>query len=488
MIIKTDSIENYLSDESNLKGNLDVVYIPENEDELKTLIIECYNKNLHITLRGSGTGLTGGSSPDKDILISLEKLNKIKFFDIKKERIIVEPGVTLEQLDNYLERYNYFYPPNPTESKASIGGNVATNASGSRSFKYGATRNFIMRLKILLSDGTILDIERGKNFAKNNKVVVQGDNKIFEFNVENIFNTQIKNASGYYITENMDAIDIFIGSEGTLGIFTEIELKVKKKSEHLIGIIAWFETFESVYNYVSTFIKNVNKEVNNKEFKELILPRIIEFYDNNSLIFLKDDFPQIPDKAKYAVWIEIECNLIDEESILEQYFQIICNNTSLYDETWIAITKDEYDNFIKIRHKLPEKTTELVRHLGHTKLSIDMAVPFERLKEYFLEVEKKFNDFKIPSCIYGHISSSHLHCDMFYKNIEEKINAENIYSEIIDFGLMMGGTISAEHGIGKIKKEFFYRMYSSDQINKMKAIKNIFDKKNILNISNIFYY
>ena len=173
-------------------------------------------------------------------------------------------------------------------------------------------------------------------------------------------------------------------------------------------------------------------------------------------------------------------------SILEQHFQIICNNT-LYDETWIAITKDEYDNFIKIRHKL-QKTTELVRHLGHTKLSIDMAVPFERLKEYFLEVEKKFNDFKIPSCIYGHISSSHLHCDMFYKNIEEKINAENIYSEIIDFGLRIGGTISAEHGIGKIKKEFFYRMYSSDQINKMKAIKNIFDKKNILNISNIFYY
>ena len=111
------------------------------------------------------------------------------FFDIKKERIIVEPGVTLEQLDNYLERYNYFYPPNPTESKASIGGNVATNASGSRSFKYGATRNFIMRLKILLSDGTILDIERGKNFAKNNKVVVQGDNKIFdtELSIPSIF-------------------------------------------------------------------------------------------------------------------------------------------------------------------------------------------------------------------------------------------------------------------------------------------------------------
>ena len=102
-------------------------------------------------------------------------------------------------------------------------------------------------------------------------------------------------------------------------------------------------------------------------------------------------------------------------------------------------------------------------------------------------VENKFKTLSIPSCVYGHISCSHLHCDMFYKNDEEKLIAEKIYSDIIDYGLTIGGTVSAEHGIGKIKREFFYRMYTSEQIDKMKKIKSIFDKKNILDVTNLFY-
>lgn len=483
MIVYKDFIDKYLSDESNFKGNLDTVYIPENVEELKDIVVDCYNKGLHITLRGGGTGLTGGSSPDKNVLISLEKLNNIKSFDKSTERVVIEPCVSLEQLDAYLSNYNYFYPPNPTETKASIAGNVSTNASGARSFKYGATRNFIMKLKVLLCDGTFLTLERGKNFAKDNKLAIKSDdNKTFELDVENIFNTSIKNAAGYYITENMDAIDLFIGSEGTLGIITEIELKVNKKSEHLVGIIAWFENFYDVYKYIANFIQNKEQLT-----KEDLCPRIIEFYDTNSLMFLREEYSQIPETAKYAVWIEQECELKREDEIISYYYEIISSITSLDDDTWIALTNEEHNNFIKIRHTLPEKTTELVRKLNHTKLSVDMAVPFNRLKDYFEFVENKFKTLSIPSCVYGHISCSHLHCDMFYKNDEEKLIAEKIYSDIIDYGLTIGGTVSAEHGIGKIKREFFYRMYTSEQIDKMKKIKAIFDKKNILDITNLFY-
>ena len=481
MIIKTDFLESYLKDESNYLGKANSVYIPENEDELQEIISHCFNSDLHFTMRGAGTGLTAGSTPDKDVLISLEKLNKIKKIDTENERITIEPCVTLEQLDTYLKEYEYFYPPNPTESKSSLGGNVATNASGSRSFKYGPTRNFVTKLKVILPNGEVLKLERGKNIAKNGKLTFNTENNTqISIDVKNIFNTNVKNASGYYLTENMDAIDLFIGSEGTLGVFSEIELKILKRPQHIIGLIVWFNNFDKLYDFFSIINSKINK------YSE-VQPRIIEFYNTTSLNFLRATFPQIPETANYAIWIEEEYNKENEDKLLENYFNTIFEFSNIPDETWTAMSEEEHKKFATFRHSLPEKTTELVRQLGHTKLSIDVAVPMPLLKEYYLKVEEVFKDLEMPSCIYGHISSAHLHCDMFYSNAQEKVLADKIYSKVISIGLDLGGVVSAEHGIGKIKRQFFYQMYDEETINYMKSIKSTFDTKNLLGNNNLFY-
>ena len=485
MQLLTNSIEKYLSDESNLLGTAKEVYIPETVEELRIYVLNCYRDNIFMTVRGGGTGLTGAAAPLSGSVISLEKMNKILDLDLEHETVTVEPCVSLQQLSEYLEKYNYFYPPNPTEITSTIGGNVATNASGSRTFKYGATRNSVNKLTVILSNGDVIKLERGVNFSSNGILKLKTtDNKIIEIPVSDIFNINIKNASGYYIRRDMDAIDLFIGSEGTLGIFTDIELKIRKKPESLLGLIVWFEEYNNLYKFFDE-VKNISKISFKTNNLQEISARSIEFYNTTSLDFLRSEYSQIPQAAKYAIWIEQELEN-NEDVLLEKYLNLITLNSSLVDETWVALNEEEHKRFMEIRHTLPQKTTELVRNLKHTKLSLDMSVPEQQLTNYYQTLEEKFRDLSIPCCIYGHISSSHLHCDVFYSSVEEKTKAEKIYDKIISFGIDLGGVVSAEHGIGKLKRHLLYKMYPPEDISAMQNIKNILDHKNILNVGNIF--
>jgi D-lactate dehydrogenase (cytochrome) len=487
MIIKDNPefIFQYTFDASNLKGNAQKVYIPENQIELHKIIIDCYNNNEKITIAGAGTGITGARVPFGGSVISTEQLNKI--LEIGSNYVIVEPYVTLSQLSEELDKYNLFLPPNPTEINATIGGNVATNASGARTFKYGAIRDWVLELEIILSNGEILNLKRGEIIANNCKLILKTNNSTYEIPIKDIGMPNIKNASGYYIKDNMDAIDLFIGSEGTLGIISKIKLKVINKPDNIIGGIIFFDDEKKLIEFVEELrdISLINNKVDYKENNE-ISARLIEYFDKNSLELIRNKFPQIPFQSIGAIWFEQEyCDKYEDE-IVEKWNNFIIKNTTLYEDTWIATNEKEHNRLREFRHELPLQVYENLSANSQTKVGLDTAVPTKYFRLLYENYHKIFSKLDLQNVIFGHIGNSHLHANIFCKNEDEYKLAINIYDEIIKITLDNGGTVSAEHGIGKLKKKYLKLMYGEQTVNYMKQIKQILDKKNLLNVGNIF--
>ncbi|PIP77117.1 MAG: dehydrogenase, partial [Ignavibacteria bacterium CG22_combo_CG10-13_8_21_14_all_37_15] len=201
MIVKTiqDEIQNFFVDASNFHGNCDAVYFPENAEEVAQILESANTSKTKVTVAGNHTGLTGSGIPQGGIVISTEKLNHLVEINTKENFATVEPGVLLKDFQNELKRPGFFYPPDPTETNCFIGGTIATNASGAKTFKYGATRNFVLKLEIVLADGDKLSLKRGEVFAEKNVLSLQTDNgNVFSLQLPNYKMPDVKNASGYF--------------------------------------------------------------------------------------------------------------------------------------------------------------------------------------------------------------------------------------------------------------------------------------------------
>ena len=239
MFRKTDpeTIAPYLKDASNFsEGQASEVIIPETREELVAFLKE--NKNP-VTLAGAGTGLTASRIPLGGVVISLERFNKME--SVINGTLRVGPAVTLKDLQSHLKNSGWFYPPNPTESLAAIGGTLATNASGARSYKYGTTRQFVLEADIVLSDGRIASVRRGDTI---DRPLQLDDGSTVNFPSVNFKSPECKNAAGYFVQPGMDWLDLFIGSDGTLCVFTECTLKLLKAPADFLSAILFMEQEE----------------------------------------------------------------------------------------------------------------------------------------------------------------------------------------------------------------------------------------------------
>src|SRR3989338_3529838 len=244
MIIKSDpdTIRSYFEDSSNLKGGFaDEVVYPEEIEEMSLFLEECSKKRIPVTVSGGGTGTTGSRIPFGGAVISTERLNKIIHISKQDSSCVVQAGVLAEDVRKACEREGLFYTSHPTETTASFGGTVATNASGARSFKYGSTRRYVKRLKMVLSNGEILEIKRGQHTLtkKDSRLVLAGGSKL-EIPLPAYRMPEVKNSAGYFVKDEMDAIDLFIGQEGTLSIVIEIELGLVRRPEKIFSLFVFF--------------------------------------------------------------------------------------------------------------------------------------------------------------------------------------------------------------------------------------------------------
>ncbi len=492
MFIKTalDEIQNYLTDSSNLKGFAERVFIPENTQELVELIKECYRDNIPYTISGGGTGLVGGRVPFGGVLISTEKLNKIIDFNDQHQTIFVEAGVVRKDLDDYLESRGFFLPPNPTETNSFVGGNVACNSSGARTFKYGTIRDYVLELEVVLPTGQILTLERDNfSLATNShfSLSLQDGSKI-EFEIPTLpwINTS-KNTAGYYLHKGMHLLDLFIGSEGTLGTITKIKFKVLPKPERVLGFIIFFEDLERSLDFI-TETRILSKQFNELQFEDdKISPRLIEFIDRNSLALIFDSYPEIPSVAACAIWIEQEYSKSIEDELLILWLDHIKKFTNLSESTWVAINESEHRKFAQFRHLIPLRVFEIVSKSNYQKIGSDVAVNDWVFKNYYLQLLSKLGQSGLQYFIWGHFGNSHIHLNIIPRNHTEDSLAREIFDWHVQTAIQLGGTYSAEHGTGKLKRKYLELMYGKDIVDKMKNIKLAFDPKNLIGRGTMFF-
>ena len=488
MIIKSfpDEIQNYLVDAANVKGFCDAVYIPENAEEIAEIIKKANAEKLKVTISGNGTGLTGGRVPQGGIVISMEKLNKIVEINDKEKCAVVQPGVVLKDFQDAVEEKNLFYPPDPTERNCFVGATVATNSSGAKTFKYGPTRNYVTGLRIILPDGELLNLERGKFIAKDYSLSITTEKgKVIELEIPDYSMPDIKHAAGYFCHKNVDAIDLFIGSEGTLGIITEVKLKLLDLPKDILSAVIFFKKEDDALNFL-TEARNRSYQTRKDNLKNEIDARGLEYFDCHSLKFLIEDYPLIPGDAKAAVWFEQEFIPDNEEVILGLWMELINIFNGGEETAWIASDKKDIEKFKDFRHAISYKVNEFISRKNITKVGTDIAVPDDKFIEFYKwichEVEKTDLDF----VLYGHFGNSHVHLNMLPKDQKEHHLAKTFYTLICEKAISLHGTVSAEHGIGKLKRDYLLKMFGEENIKKMARLKLSLDPNKILGIGNMF--
>lgn len=487
MIVKTkqDEIQNYLVDASNTKGFCEAVYIPENVSEIIWIVKDATQKKLPVTISGNGTGLTGARVPHGGIVISTEKLNRIIEINEKEKFAIVEPAVLLSDLQYAVESKELLYPPDPTERNCFIGGTVATNASGAGTFKYGPSRNYVEELEIILSDGDLIELKRGENFSKNLSLILKtSSGKEIKLNLPDYKMPDTKNASGYFCKPGMDAIDLFIGSEGTLGIITKIKLRLIDLPSNEISCVLFFNSEENALKFL---IKARDESYKNRKLvaKNKIDATALEFFDENALKFLMNEYPNIPANAKSAIWFEQVCNE-NEDLLLSIWIDLFSEFSGNEEDAWFAMTEKDKDNIIGFRHTISTSVNEYISRNSFRKLGTDVAVPDDSFIRFYYSIKKEVDAEDIDYVIYGHFGNSHIHLNMLPKTEEEFRKGKELYRRICSYAISLGGTFSAEHGVGKNKREYLVEMYGQENVNKMRILKKTLDPNYILGAGNIF--
>lgn len=427
-----------ISDASGFAGYADKVFTPRHEEEIAEILTRASREGVPITVMGALTGLAGGAVPQGGWAISMNNFNRLEVTD---GAVRVGAGTLLRDVQNAALASGQFYPPDPTENMSSIGGNIGANASGSRSFKFGPTRRYVQALRMVLMDGRIVEYRRGTPI----------DFPVADISLPNVR----KFSCGYQLKSGMDYCDLFIGSEGTLGIVTEAELALNPAPSEITGGIVFFPTEEAALDAVD-------------RWRPAVGLRMLEFLDSRSIRLM-----ELPYGGAVIVEWEGDTEL-DMEGALEE-------------ESWFGSSASDRERFRQFRHRLPEKIHTHMRKLGLVVIATDYAVPLERnrdiLNTYQDVLSENFGDRFV---MFGHIGDAHVHTELLPKDREEWERSHAVVTELARTVVDMGGTVGAEHGLGKRKAKFLRIQYSPDQIASMKAVKSRFDPTGLLGQGTLF--
>jgi D-lactate dehydrogenase (cytochrome) len=479
MLIKKDqsTIQKYFEDSSGMTGShADFVFIPSTETEIKDFLKDASANATPVTIAGANTSVAGNSLPFGGAVLSSEHFNSIgevKVIDDDNALITVGAGVMLAKLRQYLAPLYWMYPPDPTEKNSTIGGNIVTNASGGRGLKFGNTRDWVNALKVVFADGSSADIARGQyiadDFGNIEFETSLGARKVVlpKYNLP-----RIKNAAGYYNYKNADLIDVLIGSDGTLCVVIQAELKLIRPYESVFGGIIFFDDRRKAWDFVV-------------KAKAALSPMTLEYFDANALNLIKKDYPVIPENADAGILFEQDASLNNFDKLLDKWTYFIEQSGIDPANVWFASDEKEQEEFRKFRHKIPESVNEIVRKNKIPKVGTDCAVPEGKLPEFIEFCDKILKESGIFYLIFGHVGENHLHANIIASTKEEFEKCRAIYAKIAKFAVELGGTVSAEHGIGKIKHPFLEIMIGTAGMAEIARFKKSFDPSAILGRGNI---
>jgi FAD/FMN-containing dehydrogenase len=428
------------------------VFVPADEAAVVEIIRRATRERVPLTVVGGRSGLTGGGVAQGGWAVSLEKF---KWIEIASGSARVGAAVTLLDLRGAAAPTRQFYAPDPTEITASVGGTVATNASGSRSFLYGSTRRHIQSLRVALMDGTVAEFRRGDRI---------------DFHVPKIpWPAVTKCTAGYPLEPGMDYIDLFCGSEGTLGIVLEAELKLLPTPQELFSAIIFFANDDEALDAVDAL-------------RDVPGLRMLEYADRNSLDLIHSRYPEIPVSAGAALLVESE-----GAADLDEWAERLDAAGALVDDSWFAINAADRERFRKLRHSLPELVNATVIQRGFMMMGTDYAVPIAKNREVLRYYRQRL-EAELPGhyAIYGHIGDAHAHVNMLPASREEADVSTALLKEFALKAVEVGGTVSAEHGLGKRKRHLLKLQYAPQHIDAMMNVKRRLDPRWLLGRETLF--
>ncbi len=439
-VIYSKNIEQkYLSDTlGRKKGSASALVFPVSTEEVSAVLKFAHQNNIAVTPRGAGTNLVGSTVPhDNAIIIDFSKMNHVLEIDKENFTALVEPGVILEDFQKQVEGLGLFYPPDPGEKRASIGGNISTNAGGMRAVKYGVTRDYVMGLELVLADGTVI-----WTGSKNRKD-----------------------------TTGLDIKDIVIGSEGTLAVITKCLLKLIGKPEKAVSILISFESLKAGIEAVPVILKaNLNPTA-----LEFIERKVVKLGED----FLKLSFPD--SEAQAYLLLTFDGSAEEIEGSIERLKKVV---SSVSRKVTVLTDTTESQNVWRIRGCLV-KAVEAVSE----QEPLDIVVPISKVDSFVNYVNKLEAESKMQMISFGHAGDGNVHLcvvrgerseESWEKELNE--NLKQLYAQ----AHKLGGLISGEHGLGVSKREFFFKEMPEANVQLMNQIKKAFDTKGILN-KNISY-
>jgi D-lactate dehydrogenase (cytochrome) len=476
MPTSSNKVQSYLSDASNLPvGRAERVVFPETVEGVADVLAASSRDGVPVTVSGAGTGVVGGRVPFGGTVLATDRLNRIIEI-VKGEtsggRATVEAGVTLADLRRAVESQGMLYPPDPTEWSCYVGGTVATNASGARTFKYGPTRNYVRRLKVALAGGDIVDLRRGDALADadgNLSLPLPGGRAVeLKLPTYTMPRTR-KHAAGYFVEPGMDAVDLFVGSEGTLGVVCEVEAALLPRPENFLAGVVFFESEDDLLAFVREARERSlrTRAEQSRTGQQVVYPdrgspgseehwpsmisvdaRALEYFDAESLKFLRPHYPEIPAAAVGAVFFEQEFTEDTEADYVSAWLAMLQSHRSMSDHSWYAVGERDQGRLREFRHALPVLVNEWLARRGQRKVSTDMAVPDDCFTAMLAFYREALGKSGLSHVIFGHIGDNHVHVNILPRDDAEAARARELYGRFIRRAVELGGTVSAEHGVG----------------------------------------
>ena len=414
------------------------VVLPETTKEVSLILKYCYDNNVKVVPRGAGTGLSGSALPLEDsVLVVLGKFNKILEIDFENRCVVTQPGVTNLSITGAVQHEGFYYAPDPSSQMAcSIGGNISTNAGGVHSLKYGVTTNNVLGVEMVLIDGTIIRLG-GKNL----------------------------DAEGY------DLLGVVTGSEGLLGVITEITVKILKKPQSVRAVLIGFDTNDDAGNCVADIISAG------------IIPAGMEIMDK-PLIIATDNFAKAgyPREVEILLIVELDGTESEVNTLIEKVLEIAKKNKASYNRA--SESDEERLRFWKGR----KAAFTALGAISPDYICMDGSIPRKKLGTVLNEITRLSKKYELAVANCFHAGDGNLHpLIMFDSNNKKELKkAESFGADILKYCVKVGGVLTGEHGVGIEKRELMCEMFNNDDIQQQLSLKKAFDEKSLLNPGKVF--